>query len=154
MSNNIGIMSFNNVPDDDDVIVHIFKNGQPYTPDVEPDTPVIGKASQYKEFTPETTATSNNKLEIQLQPPVSAAWLLLVWVKEKPAPYENSIALAATANAGFSGSNFGSLLRADGTIGSDTSEINFNATTGVLKVGGNYAEFPAGLTYCALLIEG
>lgn len=114
----------------------------------------IGKASQYVEFTPSSDATSSSRYTVQLVPPTSAAWWIYVWSKEKPSPpADGYIALVASFSAGMCSGNSNGILRANGTIGSDTALGSFNSTTGVLALGGNYGTFVAGLTYCVLLVE-
>lgn len=114
----------------------------------------VGKASQYVEFTPVSDGTAANKLDVQLTPPTSSNYLLFVWIKDRPTqPRDGYIAMAGSYSNGMCASHMNGILRPNGTIGSDPELFTFNATTGSLKLGGQYGTFYAGLTYCVLLVE-
>ena len=110
--------------------------------------------AQYLEFTPATTASSSNYLTIQLTPVSSGNhYWLAVWAKEFPAVSEEQTPALLAIKMDMAIGNVGSILRTNGTIGSDQNEISFDPASGVLTAGGSYGVFPAGATYCVLLVE-
>ncbi len=114
----------------------------------------VGKASQYLEVTPASTASSSNQLTIQLTPVSSGNhYWLAVWAKEFPAVSEEQTPALLAIKTDMASGSMCSILRANGTIGSDQNEISFASASGVLTVGGQYGVFPAGATYCILLVE-
>lgn len=113
-----------------------------------------GKASQYLEFTPTAAATAGSQLTIPLRPVSSGNhYWLAVWAKEFPAVSEEQTPALLAIKMDMASGSVGSILRANGTIGSDLNEISFAPASGVLTAGGSYGVFPAGATYCVLLVE-
>lgn len=109
---------------------------------------------QYEEITIQSTATSSNKLSVQLVP--VDYYTLLVMIDTFPSAPDASeyIALVYTNSKNPSDNGYsGSILRPNGTIGSDGSMASFNNTTGVLSLGGSYGHFMAGTKYNVYLFE-
>lgn len=110
--------------------------------------------AQYLEFTPVTTATDSNPLTINLTPVTSGnKYWFVCWIKDLPAPSDTDRIAVYCEYEGFGNSKSAILLRTDGTFGTDQRQFSFDSSTGVLTVGGSYGTFPAGLTYCVLLVE-
>ena len=109
--------------------------------------------AQYLEFTPATTATSSNRLSINLTPVTSGnMYWLVCWIKDLPAPGDSPIAVYCIYQS-FRALKDGTIMRTDGTYGTDQHQFAFNSSTGVLTLGGQYGTFPAGQPYCVLLVE-
>ncbi len=109
--------------------------------------------AQYLEFTPATTATSSNPLSINLTPVTSGnKYWLVCWIKDLPAPGDVPIAVYCGYQS-FRSQKDGTIMRIDGTYGTDQNQFAFVPSTGVFTVGGQYGSFPAGQPYCVLLVE-
>ena len=109
----------------------------------------------YREITFDTTATSSNKVTVQLTPvdyygivvmidtypsaPDASEYIALIWQSSK-FPEGN-------------GGSQGSILRPAGTIGSDSSMCGYTPSTGSLYFGGSYGHFLAGTKYHVYLFE-
>ena len=105
------------------------------------------------EITMASTANNTNRVEIQLTPIDNG--FVAVYIDEFPAP-DASLSTALwwmhfVSSAGNATGN--ALLRAAGTIGSDNYMCSFTKTTGLLKLGGQYGSFIAGLKYNILEFE-
>lgn len=87
-------------------------------------------------------------LPVSLEPLAQCA--ILVMVDSVPSPPSSGY-IAMWWSQGritsSTGDSKGIIMRSDGTFGTDINLCNFNATTGVLKVGGPYGIFPQGATY-------
>lgn len=100
------------------------------------------------EVTLASTATSSNKLSVNLTAATNC--VVLVFVDEMPSPpTSNYTALCWCQIYTENGTTtaFGAILRPAGTVGNDTSMCSFNKSTGVLQLGGQYGYFWAGTKY-------
>lgn len=100
----------------------------------------------YQKFYPAETYTMSNRLSLQLE--ASDNCFILVRATSFPtAPASGYKALLqGTGEAYFDSSNqysrnFNMILRANGTIGTDDTQIAYNKTTGILFLGGTYGYF-------------
>jgi len=108
---------------------------------------------QYLEFTPVTDATNAHRLDVQTDiVPSGTPWMIICAPKTFP-PTPPSGAYAALIYTRSSVGNIStSILRADGTFGTDGAMAQYAASTGVLTVGGSYGVYRAGQTYCVWLL--
>ena len=102
------------------------------------------------EITPASTYTSSNKGTVQLTP--SDSCIVFYQIDERPSAPDSTeyIALCGMISrfgSYGSGTNSGIILRPAGTIGSDGNQALFDATTGVLSLGGGSGHFMAGKKY-------
>ncbi len=107
------------------------------------------KLISYQEFTPASVITSDNKMNIQLEAVDACVIIVIkkVYPNQPNASGSTALAWNRILNGAASYSRYGRLLRTDGTIGSDANMCLFNASTGVLSVGGQYGYFFPGETY-------
>lgn len=92
--------------------------------------------------------SQSSYLSVSLEPLAQCA--ILVMVDSVPSPPSSGyIAMWWSLGriASSTGDSKGIIMRTDGTFGTDINLCNFNATTGVLKIGGPYGVFPQGATY-------
>ena len=104
----------------------------------------------------EDTATQSSKKLVQL-PAIQNGFIciLLDTCPAVPDPtiyitlssYINILGKYGTQNGGTS------ILRPNGTVGSDAGGSSYNTTTGVLGLGGAYAYYPKGMTYNIYALE-
>lgn len=92
--------------------------------------------------------SQSSYLSVSLEPLAQCA--ILVMADSVPSPPSSGY-IAMWWSQGritsSTGDSKGVIMRTDGTFGTDINLCNFNATTGVLKVGGPYGIFPQGATY-------
>lgn len=87
-------------------------------------------------------------LSVNLEPLASCA--ILVVVDSIPSPPSSGYIAMWWSQGRITSSTTdtkGIVMRTDGTYGTDKDACAYNATTGVLKVGGPYGTFPQGATY-------
>ena len=108
------------------------------------------------EYTLVSDATQSNKQSIQLTAVNSNNFVLFLTPKTYPsAPSSGYTALNWIRFVmGSSAADYkGSILRADGTVGTDGNMASYNATTGVLQIGGQYGTFRTGQVFDIYLFE-
>lgn len=103
----------------------------------------------YREITLESTATSSNKLTVQLTP--VDYYSIVVMIDTYPSAPDASEYIALiyqySKYPAGGGAAKGDILRPAGTIGNDNNMCSFANTTGVLSLGGSYGHFMAGTKY-------
>lgn len=103
----------------------------------------------YREITLESTATSSNKLDVQLTP--VDYYSIVVMIDTYPSAPDASEYIALiyqySKYPAGGGAVKGDILRPAGTIGNDNTMCSFANTTGVLSIGGSYGHFMAGTKY-------
>lgn len=100
------------------------------------------------DLTMSETYTNNNKLTVALEP--RTACVILGWADElPPAPESGYTAFFFSyfIATGISKQQDGRIMRANGTVGTDSNMFGFNTTTGDLTLGGQYGYFRQGMTY-------
>lgn len=87
-------------------------------------------------------------LSVNLEPLAQCAILVIVDSVPSP-PSSGYIAVWWSQGRITSSTNDtkGIIMRTDGTYGTDVKACEYNATTGILKIGGPYGVFPQGATY-------
>lgn len=104
----------------------------------------------YKKVTFTQTATLASPLTVSLEPGLTN-YYILVLIDTRPNAPDSSEYIALQWQMfnlpGYGQSYTGMILRPNGTIGSDVSACGFDASTGVLSMGGPYGHFMAGTTY-------
>lgn len=98
----------------------------------------------YVSLVPETTLTNNNKASVQLDPGYCV--ILVICVDDLTPPASGYIAITWYSVI-YADQRHSTILRANGTVGSDNNQCSFNRTTGILQLGGQYGYFPAGTHY-------
>lgn len=106
----------------------------------------------YSRITLTSDATYSNRLSLQL-PPVDNHIMAIFNVDAISIPESGYGALGQFNGVWLFGTAIGAILRPNGTQGSDSSMISYNAQTGVLLVGGQYGTFYAGKSYDIYLFE-
>ena len=103
----------------------------------------------HEEITPTTTATSSNKLYVNLD--AATDCLVYVVIDTLPSQPDASeyIALcwAEIFTSYGNGAQYSAILRPAGTVGTDGNMCSFNTSTGVFSLGGSYGHFMAGTKY-------
>lgn len=103
----------------------------------------------YEEITLASTATSANKLTVQLTP--SDHCFVLIMIDTYPASPDSTEYIALIWGHGFfpagGGGTVADILRPAGTIGNDSGMCTFYTNTGELSIGGSYGHFLAGTKY-------
>lgn len=100
----------------------------------------------YQKFYPAETYAQTNKLSLELEP--SDNCFILVRAVNYPTPDSTQYkALLWGLNRAYFNSTYTnsgtihSILRPNGTIGTDATQCSFNASTGILLLGGEYGHF-------------
>lgn len=104
---------------------------------------------------PATNATSSNPLSIQMEPAAHSQWQMMVEAVEYPevdstlygALYVQKCLWTADIVNTNNQSRFSGILRPNGTVGTDTEMAQYNATSGVVSLGGQWGTFYAGAEY-------
>ena len=96
------------------------------------------------------TATNESKKQIQLKPVRN--FVILIFIDEMPSPDPNSYIVLQYEGTSW-GSSVTSILRPNGTYGTDSTIASFNYNNGILTLGGQYGYFPEGKTYHVYLFE-
>lgn len=103
----------------------------------------------YQEITMASTATQSNKVTVSLVP--STLCYILIMIDTWPASPDSTEYIAlylGLPKFPLSGAGAASaILRPAGTIGSDSSMVTFNTSTGELQLGGQYGHFMVGTKY-------
>ena len=112
----------------------------------------------YVEYTMATDATQSNRQSINLTAISGTYYVLFLAAKTMPsAPASGFTAISGVMhNMGLSGASYdrkSSIMRADGTIGTDGNMFNFTPSTGVLQIGGQYGTFRTGQVFDIYLFE-
>ena len=107
------------------------------------------------EYTFATDATLSNRQTINLTPVTTGMYVLLFTPKETPsAPQSGYTAYNGVQyNLGPVSEKKGTLVRTDGTVGTDQNLDAFTPNTGVLEIGGAYGTFRTGQVYDIYLFE-
>ena len=107
------------------------------------------------EVTPTFNATQSNKITVQL--PISNSFSIIVLADELPAVdlelYWALFFVKSYYNGGDYAKNYSTILRPNGTLGTDAGMITYNESTGLLSLGGPYGTFKAGLKYHVYFID-
>lgn len=107
------------------------------------------------EYTMVTDATSSSRQEIQLTAVGSSPYVVFLTPKVVPTPPSegytayNWVRVDLKASSG----TFGTIIRADGTTGTDQNMGNFTPSTGILLIGGQWGTFRTGQVFDIYLFE-
>ena len=102
----------------------------------------------YVELTMSSTATSSNKVSVNLTP--ISNYLLVVMIDTIPSPDSTYYIALQWVKGNINNTStvqYGHILRPAGTIGTDNNQCAFNTSTGVLQLGGQYGYFLSGTKY-------
>lgn len=113
-----------------------------------------GRLLKSIEITMTTTITSSDKMTIDLEPVNDC--IVYLAVNEVPQPDQTQyIALQYIFwnRDDISGETGTSILRPNGTIGTDRSMATYTKSTGQLVIGGDYGHYLSGLTYTILQFD-
>lgn len=107
------------------------------------------------EYTFASEASSSNRASVQLSTVPSSRYLIFFTQKEMPSVNPNNATGLSWVNVSFGSvtNRSASILRANGTIGTDGTQGEYNSGTGVLNLGGDYGHFYAGQTIDIYLFE-
>lgn len=106
----------------------------------------------YTRITLTSDATSSNRLSVQL-PSVDNYAVVVFCVDATSAPASGYSALGQFEAYWISKTSSGTILRSNGTQGTDNNLFSYTPSTGVLLVGGQYGTFHAGKSYDIYLFE-
>ena len=116
---------------------------------------IVPNLRQYKEVTATTDHNSRNRIMIQMEPfSEYNRYMLFVYPKTMPPlPPENqyTFLFAGTGDMLLSGNG---ILRPNGTVGSDSSMLSVDTSTGTVLAGGDYGVVREGMTICVMILEG
>lgn len=105
---------------------------------------------KYKSVTFTTTATSDARQTVSLEPGMTNYYITVI-IDTRPSAPDSSEYIALQWHllnlTGYGLQQTGMILRPNGTIGTDGAACGFTASTGVLSMGGPYGHFMAGTTY-------
>ncbi|MBQ3326170.1 MAG: hypothetical protein IJG86_00105 [Clostridia bacterium] len=114
----------------------------------------LPKLLNHIELTPASDINSSNKQTISIG--TATHYVCFVLVRDaQSAPASGYTAMNwAKMDLGINSSvQMGSVLRTDGTIGTDEHEAEYDGSTGDIVLGGTYGTYRAGVTYDIYLFE-
>ena len=112
-----------------------------------------GKIINYIELTPTTNLTEDNRADIQLDKTVKSAMVVIprVYPVTQNSYYQPILWASISTAPSYTSADYSvyAVLRPTGSsgIGTDSRMCTYNASTGILSIGGRYATFEAGKTY-------